>query len=99
VKVLARALRSPRKRLVEALPEAYTALGGVGWEGFNFKTRKIEDMLVAGVIDSAIVGESVLVDAVSLGRMLLDISVCVVRASRNIENKKEIEQLSSQHKI
>jgi chaperonin GroEL (HSP60 family) len=50
----------------------------------------MEDMLVAGVIDSAIVGQSVLVDAISLGRMLLDISVCVVRDSPNIDNKKEI---------
>lgn len=31
VKLLARALRAPRKKLIEGLPEYYQALGGTGW--------------------------------------------------------------------
>lgn len=40
-------------------------------------------MFKVGVVDSAIVGESVLVDSISLSHMLLDISVCIVRNSLN----------------
>lgn len=41
-------------------------------------------MFEAGVIDSAGVGESVLVDSVSLATLLLDIQVSIVRDSPNL---------------
>lgn len=57
VRLLGRALRSPRRRLVESLQqESFQALRGEGWEGYNFKTQKLEDMFDAGIFDSAIVG-------------------------------------------
>jgi chaperonin GroEL (HSP60 family) len=37
-------------------------------------------MFEAGVVDSAIVGESVLVDSISLAQMLLEVRVCIVRS-------------------
>jgi hypothetical protein len=40
-------------------------------------------MFEAGVVDSAIVGESVLVDSVSLAQLLLDVRACVVRRQDN----------------
>lgn len=76
VKLLARALRAPRRKLEEGRKGA---LSGEGWEGLNFKTGAIEDMFEAGVVDSALVGESVLVDSVSLAQLLLDVRVCIVR--------------------
>jgi chaperonin GroEL (HSP60 family) len=40
-------------------------------------------MFEAGIVDSAAVGESVLIDAVSLAHMMLDIEVCIIRDSLN----------------
>ena len=45
----------------------------------NFSSGRLEDMWSAGVLDSAMVGESVLVDSVSLAQMLLEVRVCIVR--------------------
>lgn len=91
VKILALALKEPRRALVKALPNYYEALGGSRWEGYNFKSGKLQDMFEAGVIDSAGVGESVLLDSVSLASVLLDIQVSIVRDSLNIESNKEAD--------
>lgn len=56
-------------------------------------------MFEAGVIDSAIVGENVLVDSISLSHMLLDISVCVMRQSLNNESSEEVNQIQSTYQI
>lgn len=45
-------------------------------------------MFQAGIIDSAAVGENVLIDSISLAKILLDIDVCIVRNDKNNESNK-----------
>jgi chaperonin GroEL len=99
VKILAQALKEPRKALVRNLPDYYMALRGTGWEGYNFKTGKIEDMFEAGIIDSAAVGQSVLIDSISLARLLLDIEVSIVRKTKNVESNAEVDEIQSSYKL
>ena len=47
-------------------------------------------MYEAGVIDSAAVGENVILDSVSLAHLLLDIEVCIVRNDKNNEGSEEV---------
>lgn len=75
------------------------ALQGSGWEGYNFKTGNIEDMFEAGIIDSAAVGESVLLDSVSLAYLLLDIDVAIMRVSRNNESNAEVDRIQQSYRI
>lgn len=85
--------------LVRHLPEFYSTLRGTSWEGYNFKTGEIEDMFAAGVIDSAAVGESVLIDSVSLAYMLVDIEVSIVRDSLNIESSAEVDKIQASYRL
>jgi len=56
-------------------------------------------MFEAGIVDSAVVGESVLLDSVSLAHMLLDIEVAVMRADRNSETTAEAEMIQRQYRL
>lgn len=47
-------------------------------------------MLEVGIVDSAAVGESVLLDSVSLAQMLIDIQVSVMRVDPNISSEAEV---------
>lgn len=77
--MLAEALKLPRKYLVRTVSPHLRPLSGENWEGYNFRTGKIEDMFMANVVDSVTVGKSVLIDSVSLGHLLIDIDVAVMR--------------------
>lgn len=92
-------MKEPRRTLVRNLTTYYEALGGLGWEGYNFKTGKLEDMFEAGVIDSAGVGESVLLDSVSLATVLLDVQVSIVRGSLNSESNKEADEIEKSYRL
>lgn len=64
----------------------------------NFKSGRLEDMWSAGVVDSAMVGESVLVDSVSLAQMLLEVRVCIVR-SQPREGDEDAKSISKSYKL
>ena len=56
-------------------------------------------MFSVGVIDSAIVGESVIIDSVSLAHTMMDVETGVVRASRNNESNELVNQIEAGYKI
>jgi chaperonin GroEL (HSP60 family) len=64
----------------------------------NFRSGRLEDMWSAGVVDSAMVGESVLVDSVSLAQMLLEVRACIVRREPR-ESDRDAKEISKSYRL
>ena len=70
--VLSETLRQPLKTLLRSSQMDYLRETS-GWEGFNFKSKKYEDLWESGVIDSSLVSKNCVIDSVSIASMLLSL--------------------------
>jgi chaperonin GroEL (HSP60 family) len=73
VKVMAEALRKPRKRLYQTVDAEERPLESNGWIGYNIKSEKHEDMFECGIVDSVEVCKNVIIDSISLASQLIEV--------------------------
>ncbi len=99
VKVMAEALRRPRKRLYQTVDAEEKPLESKGWIGYNIKSEKHEDMFECGIVDSVEVCKNVIIDSISLASQLIEVEIGVIRVESDIDNLMDLKTIKRKYSM
>lgn len=98
IKILAEALKFPRKKLMQYIHPEKKPFAGENWQGFDIYKQKTVDMFEAGIVDSVNVAKSIIIDSLSLCSVLIEVQVAVARDHANI-NDVSLKALNKKYSL
>ena len=99
VKVLAEALKQPRRKLFSTVEPEKRPFESNGWVGYNIKTDRHEDMFETGVVDSVEVCRNVIIDSISLASQLIEVEIGVIRTETDSKDLMDLKTIKQKYSL